>query len=1616
MSRHLIDELIFDISFNATDTFLQEENYLQEVLVSDVLPMLDQVLTEFDQPGMVITLDMVELDLGDIDSTDLLNQMVNRLRDELRNYLQALRLDSSDMPSANVRQVQRVQAHSLTELDRLQFFLQYGRLPWHLDIHQIDEHERLLQQVLSQHATALMAWLQSAIRQPLILRRLLQQFSPARLLTLLSHHVAVSVDELEQRVTYLIALLQRYPCGEAARLRGVEQLWRELLVSIVQTSAKVLDWPGLINRLVSAWAESAGCNQTQLRNWMVRTEQELGGGGAICLFSPSFTLAPEIVSGLEAGLDNIPRSVSAKTAQSKSILTDTQVVLAASTSSQSTLIQRKTQRMEALQEELSKTAKTSTYKHPEIFSEDRHLTALFSVNTATLHWVTGRSDASGMADNLNKQDNQDILSAIERILARLQGIGLSNVEREQQFAALYMLIQDKTMTAPLRAQLILCCSDTTFRLLLRLLDVEFSQAITLPLRFRRIFQQALGMTDGHSWQHWRVWFWHKILDLIQVSASNSFDLIQQGGACLRSLAGGDVRQYQCLLTAWKKIMPLDASYAAFAVLLESEEQRNASLLALLPSSEAILHRLDLLDGVQTFIRNLSAEQNHFPEIEEQLYLMRHILGWLGQQDVRYIVQLLRQVLDTVPKQSADQVQLFGQTNVPPSSRHLAFLLQSLVQNLLGQASISGEAVVDTDQTSGVEIPVLEREQEQSCANVTTTPLSMDPDQLICDLRNGLPLVSQLSCMEWLEVVRHWLKTQVSVQASLAVHWQELATAIEQAANDASNPVLYLQRVLGKLMTQEILDLDSLHSELEEKPADPAAREAALFVEPSVDAVRMVTELRKGTLFITALHLSATQWLDILRHWMMTAHDAQFLGSENQQELLSTIEQAASESIDPGGFLQSVMRKLVAQEILDLDSIQKELESLGQNSSQSPSLPAIHSDTTNALFAVAHDITSRQVVAATEQRDHNGTATTATQISGASLLSQRDLMDLCRLWLAANDLHSENSQEQILRVLEHACSSQQSSMYSTVLEQLLHTASGNYLSASEKNPDAALEPLHISSGEQERQQLPGGNIDFILSEPPPNVNQRQLYGVTKTTFQPEMSEKPFDVLHLYQQLLAQVNASGSYPASMIAKLNNTQLRRLITATVMLDPLVVYVDRAVLLHDIDQYANGTSDQSRYFREVLHALMTHQPINFDILSATTSSDSDNNHTEITLTQSLEHVLLSLEHYLQTGVNLVHLIPARLALLQLWQLDPEQLKALLRNEFAQAGTGARSDHLINALVTLPEGSLSRILLLLAPQVHASLHDAADTVCDAFSYIVRHQATLVLQQRKWRFIFTYLMIRQLPFVRELFIAQMIDYLSQRAGSEDESQTKSGIDSNTLLNDANHLSNTLGTENQYLISLKVAARIAQFEQMQEPLNRTVESSQAAPATQEPFEYSSVQRMLAEQPEPTEEIFLINAGMVLAAPYLPRLFSVLELTADGQFVDELCVQRAVHVLQFLVSGRSAAPEYQLVLNKLLCGIKTAMPIAADMTLTQHECDVVESLLTSMIQNWKSIGNTTISGLRESFLQRPGMMRLIDDAWQLRVQGGVFDMLLDRLPWSFSIIKYPWMERPVHVTWR
>jgi len=164
-----------------------------------------------------------------------------------------------------------------------------------------------------------------------------------------------------------------------------------------------------------------------------------------------------------------------------------------------------------------------------------------------------------------------------------------------------------------------------------------------------------------------------------------------------------------------------------------------------------------------------------------------------------------------------------------------------------------------------------------------------------------------------------------------------------------------------------------------------------------------------------------------------------------------------------------------------------------------------------------------------------------------------------------------------------------------------------------------------------------------------------------------------------------------------------------------------------------------------------------------------------------------------------------------------------------------------------------------------------------------------------------------------------------------------------------------------------------------------------------------------------EIYVQNAGLVLLWPFLNRFFATLELVQADQFISSEWAHRGVLLLQYLVTGSGESLESELSLNKLLCGLDLLTPTPARIFLTEIEIQECERLLTTVLHHWKALNNTSIEGVRQAFLQRPGILQHQNGTWRLRVEQKTYDVLLDQLPWSIGAIKLPWVTNVMYVEW-
>ena len=175
-----------------------------------------------------------------------------------------------------------------------------------------------------------------------------------------------------------------------------------------------------------------------------------------------------------------------------------------------------------------------------------------------------------------------------------------------------------------------------------------------------------------------------------------------------------------------------------------------------------------------------------------------------------------------------------------------------------------------------------------------------------------------------------------------------------------------------------------------------------------------------------------------------------------------------------------------------------------------------------------------------------------------------------------------------------------------------------------------------------------------------------------------------------------------------------------------------------------------------------------------------------------------------------------------------------------------------------------------------------------------------------------------------------------------------------------------------------------------------------------FEHSS---------ETGKRIHITNAGLVLFNPMIKNLFTNLGfIDSSEKFKSEDLRYRAVHILQSLTGMQGKHYEHLLPLNKIICGMNVLTPVDPAFRIKKQERDEIKDLEKAVLTHWSVLKSDSVKGLQESFVNRKGTIEKSGNDWIVRVENSGIDLLLDDLPWSISILKYPWNDYIIHVEWK
>ncbi|WP_024769968.1 contractile injection system tape measure protein [Aquimarina macrocephali] len=167
------------------------------------------------------------------------------------------------------------------------------------------------------------------------------------------------------------------------------------------------------------------------------------------------------------------------------------------------------------------------------------------------------------------------------------------------------------------------------------------------------------------------------------------------------------------------------------------------------------------------------------------------------------------------------------------------------------------------------------------------------------------------------------------------------------------------------------------------------------------------------------------------------------------------------------------------------------------------------------------------------------------------------------------------------------------------------------------------------------------------------------------------------------------------------------------------------------------------------------------------------------------------------------------------------------------------------------------------------------------------------------------------------------------------------------------------------------------------------------------------------PEDFEDVYVNHAGLVLVHPFLSQFFKNCGvINEQNGFLDK---EKAVHILHYLATGKEQQLENNMVFEKFLCNLPSKYPINRFVPLENKVKNHVDEMLTSLIEHWEVMKNSSKDLLRNEFLKRPGKLILTEDRPRLILERKTQDILLDKIPWNISMIKLPWKNKIIFVDW-
>lgn len=161
-------------------------------------------------------------------------------------------------------------------------------------------------------------------------------------------------------------------------------------------------------------------------------------------------------------------------------------------------------------------------------------------------------------------------------------------------------------------------------------------------------------------------------------------------------------------------------------------------------------------------------------------------------------------------------------------------------------------------------------------------------------------------------------------------------------------------------------------------------------------------------------------------------------------------------------------------------------------------------------------------------------------------------------------------------------------------------------------------------------------------------------------------------------------------------------------------------------------------------------------------------------------------------------------------------------------------------------------------------------------------------------------------------------------------------------------------------------------------------------------------------------YIQNAGLILIHPFIKTFFeqcNLLDPKTQELTDPELCA----NLLHYIATGKTNAPEYDMLFEKFLCNIPMNQTINRHIKLSRQHKTQAQNVIESVQHNWNPMKKSSVELLQNEFFQRPGKLVVTEHDYTLSVERKTQDILLEKLAWGIGLAKLPWKEKFIFINW-